>query len=173
MRGIQNWLPSFDVGERHEAMIALPPEQALQLALGAPAAPDSFVRLLLRIRGLRPDGSIEEFMAANGFLLLERTATSYVVGLFVGRSLVPVADPGAWRAANSPRSLKIAADFRAEPVQGGARVITETRVAATGFVPLLVFRLYWLIVGPFSALIRRRWLRAAVAQQNVNGRGDR
>jgi len=167
MTGIQNWLPSFDVGERHEATIALPPEQALNLALAVPVAPDSFVRLLLRLRGIRSDGSIEEFMAASGFLLLERTATSYVVGLFVGHSPVPVADAGAWRAANMPRSLKIAADFRTEPVPGGARLITETRVAATGFVALLVFRLYWLIVGPFSALIRRRWLRAAVAQQKA------
>jgi hypothetical protein len=25
---------------------------------------------------------------------------------------------------------------------------------------LPVFRAYWLVVGPFSALIRRRWLRA-------------
>jgi hypothetical protein len=160
-------MPSFDVGERHEAIIALPPEQALRRALATPVAPDSFVRLLLTLRGLRPQGSIEEFMVANGFLLFERTATSYVVGLFVGRSPVPVADPGAWRAANVPRSLKIAADFRTEPVQGGSRLITETRVAATGVVPLLVFRLYWLMVGPFSALIRRRWLRAAVAQHTA------
>lgn len=165
MTGIQAWLPTFDIGERHEALIALAPEQALQQVLALPVAPDSFVRLLLRLRGLRPDGSIEEFMAANRFLLLERTSTSYVVGFFVGGQ-VPT-DAAAWRAASASQSLKVAADFRAEPAPGGARLITETRVATTGVAAHIVFRLYWLVVGPFSALIRRRWLHAVVAAQKA------
>jgi hypothetical protein len=162
--GIQDWLPSFDVGERHETTIALPPEQALRRLLAVPVAPDPLIRLLMRLRGLRPDGSIEAFMAASGFLVLERTPTTWVVGMFVGRSHVPVTDPASWREAASPRSLKLATDFRAEPAPAGARLITETRVAATGGMALAVFRLYWLFVGPFSALIRRRWLEAATAE---------
>jgi hypothetical protein len=163
MTGIENWLPVYDVGERHEATSALTPEETLRRVLAVPVAPDPFVGLLMRVRGLRPEGSIEAFMMANRFLLLERTPTSYVVGMFVGNSQVPVTDAATWRAAQSPRSLKLAADFRTEPAPGGARLITETRVAATGILALLVFRLYWAIVGPFSAMIRRRWLRAAVA----------
>jgi len=165
MSGIDHWLPTFDVGERHEIAIALPAEQALRRALAAPAAPDRFVRLLFRLRGLQPDGSIADFMAANGFMMLEHTATTYVVGLVARRRRVPLADPDAWRAAVRPRSVRIAADFRAEPGLGGSRLITETRVAATDARTLLGFRLYWLIVGPFSKLIRRRWLRAAAEGQ--------
>lgn len=75
-----------------------------------------------------------------------------------------VTDAATWRAAQAPRSLKLAADFRTELVPGGTRLVTETRVAATGMVALVAFRLYWLIVGLFSAMIRRRWLRAAIAQ---------
>jgi hypothetical protein len=145
MSGIDSWLPTFDVGERHEVALPVSPEQALTLALAVPAAPDGFVRLLFRLRGLRPSGSIEQFMAANGFTMLERTATTYVVGLVA-------------------RSVRVVADFRAEPAPGGSRLITETRVAASGRLVLLGFRAYWLLVGPFSKLIRRRWLRAAVAR---------
>jgi hypothetical protein len=161
--GIQDWLPAFDVSERHEATLALPPEQALQRMLAVPVAPDPFVRSLMRLRGLNPDGSIEAFMTTSPFLVLERTPTSWVVGMFVGRDRAAVTTPQAWRAAGGPRSLKVAADFRAEPMAGGARLITETRVAATGRLALGVFRLYWLFVGPCSSLIRRRWLRAAAA----------
>jgi hypothetical protein len=107
--------------------------------------------------GLRPSGSIEQFMAANGFTVLERTPTTYVVGLIARGYRVPA----AWQATGAPRSVKIAADFRAEPAPGGSLLITETRVAASGRLALLVFRLYWILVGPFSKLIRRRWLRAA------------
>ena len=38
---------------------------------------------------------------------------------------------------------------------------TETRVAAMDARSRRAFRAYWLAVGPFSALIRRRWLAAA------------
>jgi hypothetical protein len=68
--GIDDWLPTFDVGERHEIDVTWPAEEALPRALAAPAAPDGFVRLLFRLRGLEPEGSIEEFMAANGFTVL-------------------------------------------------------------------------------------------------------
>ena len=78
--------------------------------LALPAAPDWLIRLLLQLRGLRPEASIEQFMAANGFLLLERTPTSYVVGIFADRGRGAVIDAAAWRAADRPQSLKIAAD---------------------------------------------------------------
>jgi hypothetical protein len=58
MAGIESWLPAFDVGERHETTVGLPPEQALQRALTTPAAPDGLIRLRFRLRGLRPEGSI-------------------------------------------------------------------------------------------------------------------
>ncbi len=160
MAGIKDWLPTFDVGERHEIDVALPAEQALRQALAAPAAPDRFVRLLFRLRGLPPEGSIQQFMATNGFTVLEHTATTYVVGLVARGRRLPLADPAAWREAALPRSVKIVADFRAEPAPGGSRLITETRVSAADTLALVGFRLYWLLVGPISKLIRRRWLRA-------------
>jgi hypothetical protein len=163
MSGIDSWLPTFNVGERHEICVALPAEQALRRALATPAAPDRFIRLLFRLRGLDPEGSIEQFMTANGFTVLERTPTTYVVGLVARRRRLTLTGPDAWRAASFPGSVKIAADFRVEPGPVGTRVITETRVAANDGLALWSFRLYWLVVGPFSKLIRRRWLRAAAA----------
>jgi len=44
---------------------------------------------------------------------------------------------------------------------GGTRLATETRVHAADSAARRRFQLYWLVVGPFSALIRRRWLAAA------------
>lgn len=38
---------------------------------------------------------------------------------------------------------------------------TETRVEATDAASRRAFRRYWLAVGQFSALVRRRWLAAA------------
>lgn len=160
MPGIDDWLPRFDVGERHEIDLAVSPEQALQRALAAPAAPDALVRTLFRLRSIRPDGSIRDFVTANRFIVLEHSPTAFVVGLIVPRPRLPRADPAAWRQTLAPRTLRIAMDFRAEPLPQGSRLTTETRVAATDGRTLFVFQVYWLLVGPFSKLIRRRWLRA-------------
>jgi hypothetical protein len=44
----------------------------------------------------------------------------------------------------------------------GATLSTETRVLCTDARSRALFRLYWLVVGPFSRLVRDDWLRAIV-----------
>src|SRR5258706_13073273 len=109
--------------------------------------------MLFRLRGLRPAGTIEDFMMANGFTVLERTPTAYVVGLVV-RGWRASREP--WPTSTPPHGLRIVADFRTEPDSEGSRLVTETRVAAGGLRALLGFRLYWLGVFPFFKMIRRR-----------------
>jgi hypothetical protein len=46
-------------------------------------------------------------------------------------------------------------DFRSD----GARLTTETRVEAVDDAARRAFLRYWRVVGPFSAAIRRRWLK--------------
>jgi hypothetical protein len=52
---------------------------------------------------------------------------------------------------------KMALDFRSEAGQ----LSTETRVWLTDAQARRRFRAYWLVVRPFSGLVRRSWLRAA------------
>src|SRR6266568_8960026 len=69
---------------------------------------------------------------------------------------------GLHRTRRLPR-VTIAFGIWAVPLgpAGGTRLATETRVHATDSAARRRFRLYWFVVGPFSALIRRRWLAAA------------
>jgi hypothetical protein len=59
------------------------------------------------------------------------------------------------------KRVHIAFDLVARADGDGSVLSTETRVHAPTRRARRAFRLYWLVVGPFSALIRRRWLRAA------------
>jgi ribosomal protein S18 acetylase RimI-like enzyme len=161
---IDRWLPAYDVAERHEREVALPPEQALVHALTSPAAFGRTVRALVALRGMRPAGSLEAFFAAHGFVVLERTPTQWVAGM-AGRpwrpsgSLLDVRSPEEWRAAAAPGTIRAVADFRAEPLGAGrSLLVTETRVAAADAGARRRFAAYWTVVGPFSKLIRRRWL---------------
>src|SRR5438093_1003658 len=60
-----------------------------------------------------------------------------------------------------PGQVRMAVEISALPDGDGALLVTETRVAAMDAGARRAFRRYWLAVGPFSALIRRRWLAAA------------
>ncbi len=166
---IHDWLPVFHVRERHEIDLLVTPEQALQLILSSPAAPDRFVRALFRIRGMYPGGSLHHFVLTNGFTVLEHTPTCMTVGLVAPRRAHPLTVP-AWLRASRPRSVKIAAAFWAEAQGTGCRLVTETRIAAADRHALVVFGMYWFLVGPFSKLIRRRWLRAAASAAGLNSK---
>jgi hypothetical protein len=123
----------------HERRTERPPDETLDAALDAPSEPDWIVRSLFRLRGLDGRGrSLERLFAPPFAELLERTPTSFVARLNESR-------------------IHIVFDLRARPADGGAILSTETRVAGGG----LRFRAYWLVVRPFSGLIRRRWLIAA------------
>jgi hypothetical protein len=74
-------------------------------------------------------------------------------------------------AATPERSVRIACDLRAEPIAGGHSLLsTETRITALDAHARRWFGRYWRLVGPCSALIRRRWLRAAAGSAAVPGR---
>ena len=140
---IDDWLPEFEVVKRYDAAVAAAPERAVDLILAAPAAPDRMVGSLLALRGLPANGrTVEEYLRALDFEHLGRTTNE-------------------WAAAHDGRRLKIAIAFEAEPIPGGSRLATETRVKALDEGTRRRFRLYWLAIGEFSGLIRRRWLRAA------------
>jgi hypothetical protein len=162
---LERWLPDFDVREHHERDVDGAPEHVLESLLAIPAAPDVTVRTLFRVRGLGARSEPLGRFFDSEFVLLDRTPTSLVVGTIGGgrgRGLEPPADSGRWLAFARPGSVKIALEAHAEDLGGGrSRLVTETRVRALDEQARRSFRRYWLFVGPFSALIRRRWLRAA------------
>ena len=160
MPGVADWLPEFDVRSRHERFVAAEPERAFAALLAAPA--DPVVRALLRLRGLRAARSLDAFFARLGFEVLARTETEVVAGA----SGMPWRPTGRLAAFEESRrgSVRMALDLRAEPAPGGTLLSTETRVSAADDSARRAFARYWRVVGPFSALIRRRWLRAAARE---------
>jgi hypothetical protein len=172
---IDDWLPRYDVHERHEIELPLPPERAVALVLSMPGASDWLVRLLIGARGMTARREpLEQFFLAHRFVVLERSPTEFVAGA-VGAvwrprgGLVSLNGAEGWKRAHVPGTIKAAIDFRADPSGEGSRLSTETRVLAADARARRAFRLYWLVVGPFSALIRRRWLAAAMAAAKRSG----
>ena len=72
MRALDTVLPHFDVNEVHTISLACDPEQAVERALAAPAAPDRVVAALFRARGLRRATTIEALFDLIRFETLVR-----------------------------------------------------------------------------------------------------
>jgi hypothetical protein len=111
---LDRWLPDFDVHKVHAVTVPDAPEAALARALVVRAAPDRIVRTLFRLRGVRGgDLPLERF--AQEVLRLEQVERTPTTAVAVG----------------SPPRLRLGILFAAEPVAGGSRLVTETRVTAT------------------------------------------
>jgi len=152
-------MPVWDARERHERRVPATPRDAVAAAMGIPFAPDPLVRALFRLRGLPGGGSIQGAMRALGFEELVPEDDCVVLGA-AGRTWSPRGRIGRVSGAG-PGEIRMLLEISATPVEGGALLATETRVAAVDDAGRRAFRRYWLAVGPFSAFVRRRWLAAA------------
>ncbi|HEV8575028.1 MAG TPA: hypothetical protein VGR43_10015 [Dehalococcoidia bacterium] len=166
---IDDYLLEFDFNERHQAYIPAPPD-AVRRALDEWRPTDSFLwRWLVRLRGLgSPQGTLQEWAEANGFLCLAETDDEVVYGQ-AGRFWAP----NERAAMISPRTVE---EFRSltdaryavavmniliEPLAPARTLLfTETRVRCLGASSRRRFRLYWLVIRPFSGLLRRAMLHA-------------
>jgi hypothetical protein len=152
-------LPAFDWHERHERALSVEPEVAVAALLATSAAPDSVVKTLFRLRGLSTASTIADSFRRMRFEELHRDPVEVVVGA----SGTPWRPRGGIRSfhAAGPGAVRMATDVRAVASGGGCVLSTETRIAALDDDARRAFARYWRLVGPFSALIRRRWLDAA------------
>ena len=153
-------LPTCDWHETHAIELPCAPERALDAVWNLPVGSDPVVRLLLRARGLSADRTLGELLSGGrGFNVVARSHTEVVAAA----SGTPWRPRGGLRPLDEagPGTLRVAIDIRAEPVGALSRLSTETRIAAVDDDARRAFGRYWRVVGPFSGLIRRRWLEAA------------
>jgi hypothetical protein len=150
-------VPEYAARERHERVVELAPEEAVAAALAA--RPDAATRLLFRIRGLPHTGTFADLFARIGFEELRRTPREVIYGSS-GRPWLLCGGIAPFDAAG-PGTVRMALSLAAEPIgTRRSRLVTETRVQPLDDAARRAFRRYWFVVGRFSALTRRRWLRA-------------
>ena len=110
-------------------------------------------------------------LADQGFTLLATDPPREIVFGLMGRFWQPNGGviPSTAEAFTRPLPSGVACavwNFSVHPDSGGTVVATETRVLCENPAARIRFRLYWAVVGPFSALIRREMLRAIRAESN-------
>lgn len=168
---IDQLLPHWHFREHHRRATTAAPGDLLAAVDLVTWADVPVMRNLMRVRsagGLRlsPNRPILEDMTRIGFTALARTDREIVVGA-IGRPWSPGGGaPREWAAATDPGGV-----FTDFTTPGWAKMIfsfhasagdltTETRVLLTDDRSRRPFMGYWIVIRPFSGLIRRRWLTA-------------
>jgi hypothetical protein len=171
---IDRFLPKYDVVEHHDVQVDAPVESTYRAVKDLDLAQSPIVLALLAVRGLPTlfTGAVKptrrlgfnELRQAGFVLLAEEPSSEIVLGI-VGKfwrltSGIHRIEPDEFSGFDAPGFAKGAWNFvvSARP-GGGSTVVTETRVACTDADARRKFMLYWRLVGPFSALIRRVMLR--------------
>ena len=175
MTSLDGLLPEWHFRERHRRSTSAPAAALLAAAETVTWAEVPVMRTLMGIRSIgrlrRPANHLVlDDMAVAGFAVLTRTRDELVIA-GLGRPwahgggraprLAEQADPVAvFTDFTAPGWAKVALSFRV----GMGELTTETRVLLTDQASRRAFARYWLLIRPFSGLIRRQW-RATIARR--------
>jgi hypothetical protein len=175
-------IPTFEFSEFHSADVAASCDRAFDAFLAVTASEIRGFGLLTWIRRMGRSGpeNILNAPTEKPLLTVATSTTFRELGRRPGREIViatvlaPPAgaaprpgDPDDFRQLVTPGLAKAAMSFEMDPVAPGrCHLTTETRVHATDTSSRRQFAVYWRLIYPGSALIRRMWLRA-VARRAV------
>ena len=176
---LDEFMPAWQFNETHELRIAAPPVVVYEAIKRVRADQITLFRALTWIRrggratseGILNPGSKDSIIAVatrSGFITLaEDPPREIVIGTVIaaprgmhGRALTAE----AFKATLPPGVILAAMNFAVQPDGAGSLVTTETRVFASSASARRRFSMYWRVIYPGSALIRRMWLRAIAKQ---------
>jgi hypothetical protein len=187
---IDDWMPRWQVGERHTLEVAAAPDKVFSAIRAVRADEILLFRTLIAIRRCGQSGGPESIMNApeekplldvateTTFVLLEEEAPrELVVGTVIAAPPGALASrrltPDLFRETLPPGVVLATMNFVVLPrTDGGSTVSTETRIYANSAPALRQFGIYWRLIHPGSDIIRRMWLRAIkqrAEKQNLPG----
>jgi hypothetical protein len=176
---LDTFMPSYDVRTRHATTVRAPATTTYEALRRTDLFDPWIVRALFALRVLpsrigrpassRPRVRTLDDLARGGALLGTdpgRELTFGLIGRFWAlrqRSHRPI-DPATFADFSEPGLAKAVITFIVRPIDARTTMIgSETRVLCTDPASRRRFRLYWVVIGPFSGWTRVAWLKAVRA----------
>lgn len=162
---IDEFMPKFDVREHHQITVDAPLDEVYRAVRTLDLSHATVTRWLFRLRGIPapPQLTLNDFLQMRFLLLGERPNEEMLLGL-VGQFWRPLGklqrlDAEGFRNFQRSGYAKAVWNFSLTPADSSkVRLETETRVSCIGEGSRRQFRLYWMLIGRFSGLIRREIL---------------
>lgn len=182
---LDQFIPAYEVVERHSVRVAAPSEITLAAACEMDLLQSPVVRCIFKGRELILGGHPDNLRHPRTLLAQMKELGWVVLGEVPGREIALGAVTRPWVANpvfrpllpaefvsfHEPGYTKIAWTLRADPISASVSVArTETRVATTDQAARMAFRRYWSLVSPGVELIRRLSLRLVKAEAERRAR---
>jgi hypothetical protein len=179
---IDKFLPQFDAVESHTTIVRAPADRVWAAIRTTDFGESPVVRALLAARAVpamlaapraalsrvrdpsRAPVTLDDAFAHGFVLLAEQPNRELLLGV-AGRFWSPNGgvcrvDPVTFTRFQEPGAAQAAWNFTIRPLVGNKTMLTtETRVRCTDERGRFRFRLYWVVVRPFSGLLRLMMLR--------------
>ncbi len=162
---IDRFSPSYEVSARYQIDVHAPIEKVYSAARHLDMSGSWIVRGLYHLRGLPVSSLTLDGMLKWGFVLLADEPAQEIVFGLIGRFWTPSAQIQSVTTDTfvdfcQSGYAKAVGNIAFVPRDSGiVQVTTETRVHCLDDVGRRSFRLYWLLIGSFSGIIRKEWLR--------------
>jgi hypothetical protein len=166
---LDQFMPRFDVVERHQIGVAAPAAITMAAAREQDLLRVPLVRAIFKARQivmgatpgeLPPQGLLAAMQGLGWGVLADVPGREVVIGAFTKPWEADVTfralPPNEFASFTEPGFVKIVWTLRADPIDPQTSVFrTETRAIATDAEARARFRLYWAFASPGIALIRR------------------
>lgn len=161
---INTYLPEYHFSEHHHKIVNAPIQIVYPQVRHLNFKSSIVTRLLFVLRGINLEKFTFDFMVDKGsfFTIDEKINNEWVIGLISKSFLFPthLKANENFKEWNPGKGVKIAWNFKLEALEGNkVKVNTESRVLCLSKSTRFWFTIYWLIIRPFSGIIRMEMLR--------------
>ena len=159
---IEKYLPEYTFNEFHEIVIESPIEKVYKIAKNFDLSKSKVIRILFKIRGMPTKRmNLQGLISDVGFSNIEeKFPEENLIGFWAKTKIEPITNHEDFINNAISAKIKVVWNFRfIRLTSAQTKVSTETRVLCVSPVTKIFFGLYWLIIKPFSGLIRKKMLQ--------------
>ena len=168
---IDKYLPGYSFKEYHETLINSPIEKVYKKAKNFDLSKSNLIKWLFKIRGLPTNRmNLQGFISDMGFTNIEENIPiENLIGFWARYKIAPVTSPDDFINNSYQARVKVVWNFYLEELSSNqTRLSTETRVLCMSPFTKLTFGLYWIIIKPFSGVIRKKMLQIIKQDSETN-----
>jgi len=159
---IDTYLPRYSFSEYHETVINSSIENVYDKSKNFDLSKSNLIKWLFKVRGLPTKRMhLQDFISDIGFTNIEENRpVENLIGFWSGYKIEPIATPDDFTNHATSASIKGVWNFYLEALNSKqVRLSTETRILCLTPSANVTFALYWMLIKPFSGLIRNRMLQ--------------
>lgn len=163
---LEEYLPRYTFRHRYTTVVQCGDlARVYGIARDVDLSRSRLIRLLFRLRGLqeRAHGHwrARAFCRAMGWTeLAQNPPGEFLVAYWRRRRIEPIDDAAQFKKAMPAATQQVGFAFRFRQLDGQrVEIDTETRVLCLGWRSKLAFFAYWIVIKPFSGLVRKEILR--------------